>query len=108
VEELSDDNLVPVGEGISYLSKIEEVQVLPKRKVLAFLKDRGVEDAVAAAKLVCRARRHELLVLLLGEPRLLFASPVTKEKLNKHMRFGRGAMGSRSCSLDDLLAASKL
>lgn len=34
-------------------------------------------------------------------------SPVTKAKLARKLPFGTGAMGSRSCTLDDLLAASQ-
>jgi hypothetical protein len=45
--------------------------------------------------------------MMLGEPRLMFVSPVTKAKLSEIMPFGQGAMGSRSCTFDDLLAASQ-
>jgi len=36
-----------------------------------------------------------------------FFSPVTKQKLQRLGGFGIGAMGSRSCTLDDLLKASQ-
>jgi hypothetical protein len=49
----------------------------------------------------------DVLIMALGEPRLMFMSPVTKVKLSKKLPFSTGPTGSRSCTLDDLLAASQ-
>lgn len=107
-DTISEVNLVPVGEGISFVSRIHSVQVIDKRDILAFLKEHRHPHAKEAADLIIRSHRaRDILLMLLGVPRLLFLSPVTKGKLSKSQRFGRGAMGSRSCSFDDLLAASQ-
>jgi hypothetical protein len=109
-ENLSESNLVPIGQGISYISRIKQVQVVPAKKVLEFLKANGVEDARTAAELVRKGHGGgDVLILLLGKPRLLFASPVTKAKLGRvetRKKFTKGTLGARSCSLDELLAAS--
>jgi hypothetical protein len=52
-------------------------------------------------------RARGVLLMTLGEPRLMFVSPITKAKLKPVIPFGAGAMGSRSCTFDDLLAASQ-
>jgi hypothetical protein len=106
--KVSGVNLVPVGEGISFISRIESVHVVDKRDILPFLKERKHPTAKEAADTIRRsAREKEVLVMMLGKPRLLFISPITKHKLNKLGGFGVGAMGSRSCTLDDLLKASQ-
>ncbi len=108
-DKISEGNLVPVGEGISFVSRVKSVQVIDTRDVLEFLKDLQHPNAVEAAKIV--RKNHdgkEVLMMMLGEPRLMFISPVTKAKLTaKSFPFGQGTMGSRSCTFDDLLAASQ-
>jgi hypothetical protein len=106
---LRDANMVPVGEGISFISQVASVHVCNKRDVLSFLEERKHPNAKVAADIVVKsAREDELLLLLLGPPRLLFISPVTKRKLrDKVGGYSLGAMGSRSCTLDDLLKASQ-
>lgn len=107
-DEVSGVNLVPVGEGISFISRVKSVHVVPKRDLLPFLKERKHPTAKEAAETIRKsAREKEVLVMLLGEPRLLFISPITKHKLKRLGNFGVGAMGSRSCTLDDLLQASQ-
>ena len=107
-DEISEDNLVPLGEGISFVSRVELVQVIDKCDVLDFLKDLGHPSAKEAANLIRKNHPDkQVLIMTLGEPRLMFISPVTKAKLSKQLPFGRGAMGSRSCTFDDLLAASQ-
>ena len=71
--ELSEHNLVPVGEGVSYLSKIKDIQVLPTAKVLEFLKARGdIEDPKRAAELVRQGHRErDIMLLILGKPYLI-------------------------------------
>ena len=49
------------------------------------------------------------MLVMLGGPQFAFPSAVTKTKLGRvetHKKFTRGAMGSRSCTLEELLAAS--
>ena len=76
--------------------------------MLDFLKDLGHPSAKEAANLIRKNHPDkQVLIMTLGEPRLMFISPVTKAKLSKQLPFGRGAMGSRSCTFDDLLAASQ-
>jgi hypothetical protein len=107
-DRISDGNLVPIGEGISFVSRVQKVLVIRSRDVLDFLKTEKHPDPKEAAKLIRRSHREsEVLVMMLGAPRLMFISPVTKAKLSKIIPFGKGAMGSRSCTFDDLLAASQ-
>lgn len=110
-DRLSSANLVPIGKGISFISRIKEIQVVPKKDMLKFLKSRkDIEDPKSAYKLM-RGHRHELMLLILGKPYLAFVSPVTKKKLGKvetHQRFVQGALGSRSCTFEELLAASHI
>lgn len=108
-ERVSEVNLVPVGEGISFVSRVKSVNVIEKRDTLQFLKERKHPNPKEAAEIIRKsAREKEILIMLLGEPRLLFVSPVTKRKLDEKVGgFGLGAMGSRSCTLDDLLRASQ-
>lgn len=108
-ERVSEVNLVPVGEGISFISQVKSVQVVAKKDVLAFLKERKHPSPKEAAEIIRKSvREKDIVLMLLGEPRLLFMSPVTKKKLDEKVGgFGRGAMGSKSCTLDDLLKASQ-
>jgi hypothetical protein len=107
-DKISEDNLVPVGEGISFVSRIKKVIVINRSDVLAFLKaERHPSPRDAASNIKRNQRTREVLIMMLGEPRLMFVSPVTKAKLSEIMPFGQGAMGSRSCTFDDLLAASQ-
>lgn len=105
---ISEDNLVPVGEGISFISRIRKVQVVETREVLAYLKADKHPSPIEAADIIRKSHRpKDVLLIMLGEPRIMFLSPVTKAKLSKKIPFGTGAMGSRSCLFDDLLAASQ-
>jgi hypothetical protein len=107
-DAISQDNLVPVGEGISFVSRIGKVQVIDTQDVLAYFKASKHPKPKEAAELIRKSHRaKEVLLMTLGEPRLMFVSPVTKAKLTRVIPFGTGAMGSRSCSFDDLLAASQ-
>ena len=108
-ERVSEVNLVPVGEGISFISRVKSVQVVAKKDVLQFLKERKHPSPKEASEIIRKSvREKEIVLMLLGAPRLLFMSPVTKKKLKEKVGgFGLGAMGSRSCSLDDLLKASQ-
>jgi hypothetical protein len=105
---ISQDNLVPIGEGISFVSRVQKVQVIETRDVLAFLEASKHPKPKDAAEVIRQNHRaREVLLMTLGEPRLMFVSPVTKAKLKQVIPFGTGAMGSRSCTFDDLLAASQ-
>jgi hypothetical protein len=107
-DEISEGNLVPVGEGISFVSRIKKVKVIRKSDVLDFLKTEKHPNPKVAAELIrSEQRASEVLIMMLGVPRLMLVSPVTKAKLSEIIPFGRGAMGSRSCAFDDLLAASQ-
>jgi hypothetical protein len=108
-ERVSEVNLVPVGEGISFISRVNSVQVVAKKDVLQFLKERKHPNPKEASEIIRKSvRDKEIVLMLLGAPRLLFMSPVTKKKLKEKVGgFGLGAMGSRSCSLDQLLQASQ-
>jgi hypothetical protein len=63
--------------------------------------------AVRSSDYLTGSDSKEVLIMLLGEPRLMFVSPVTKAKLARKLPFGKCAMGSRSCTCDDLLSASQ-
>lgn len=103
-QRISGENLVPVGEGISFVSRVEAVQVVERRDLLRHLKERRHPEPEEAADVIGRGiRGGAILLMSLGEPRHLFVSPVTKAKLG----FGQGLMGSRSCTLDRLLAAAQ-
>jgi len=111
-DRLSGSNLVPIGEGISYVSRIKEIQVVPKKHILKFLKTiKTIEDPKTAFRLIRGHRQQEVMLLLLGKPYLAFIAPVTKKKLGKvdtHQKFTQGTLGSRSCTLEELLAASHI
>jgi hypothetical protein len=105
---ISAHNLVPVGEGISFVSRVEDVQVMDTADVMKFLKAQKHPEFEEVAKIIRKQHKEpDVLLMRLGEPRQLFTSPVTKTKLSKKIRFGVGAMGSRSCTFDDLLSASQ-
>ena len=107
-DAISEDNLVPIGEGISFVSRVRKVQVIETRDALAYLKADGHPNPAEAAAIIRQSHRApQVLLMTLGEPRLMFVSPVTKAKLSRVIAFGQGAMGSRSCAFDDLLAASQ-
>jgi hypothetical protein len=111
-KKLTNENLVPIQPGISYISKIRDLQVVQTRNVFAQLQHWGIEDGKQVAKLVQHEHRlREVLLLFLGEPQLLFPSPVTKAKLGRsetRKKFTQGALGARSCSLEELLGASQV
>ena len=111
-KKLTNDNLVPIQPGITYISKIRDMQVVQKRNALAQLQQWGVNDPKQAAKWVQHKNNNsEVLLLFLGEPQLLFLSPVTKAKLGRTKtlkKFTQGSLGSRSSSLEELLAASQV
>lgn len=103
-QRISGENLVPVGEGISFVSRVEAVQVVERRDLRSFLKEGRHAAPEEAADIISRGiRGGEILLMSLGEPRHLFVSPVTKAKLG----FGQGLMGSRSCTFDRLLEAAQ-
>ena len=103
-QRISGENLVPVGEGISFVSRVEAVQVVERRDLRSFLKEGRHAAPEEAADVIGRGiRGGEILLMSLGEPRHLFVSPVTKAKLG----FGQGLMGSRSCTFDRLLEAAQ-
>ncbi len=108
-DQISEENLVPVGEGISFVSKVISVQVIHRSDVVDYLKAQQHPKVQEAAKLVkTNHSEPDVLIMMLGAPRLMFISPVTKAKLSKVLPLGNaGMMGSRSCSFDDLLAASQ-
>ena len=107
-DAISHDNLVPIGEGVSFVSRVQKVQVIETRDVLAYLKANNHPNPKAATEVIRQSHRaREVLLMTLGDPRLMFVSPVTKAKLSQVIPFGKGAMGSRSCTFDDLLAASQ-
>jgi hypothetical protein len=107
-DAISQDNLVPIGEGISFVSRVENVQVIETRDVLAYLKAKKHPNPQHATEIIRQSHRaRDVLLMTIGEPRLMFVSPVTKNKLSRVIPFGKGAMGSRSCTFDDLLAASQ-
>jgi hypothetical protein len=109
---LSEMIMVPVGEGISYVSRIRDMRVVPRKKVDEFLKIHGVPGHKQVADLVRKGHgQKEILVMVLGRPQLLFVSPVTKDKLARtktKKKFTVGSMGSRSCTLEGLLKASRM
>jgi len=104
-----EENLVPLGAGISFIAQIRKVQLVNKKEVLACLRAEKHPNSEEATKLIReRHREDEVLLITLGEPRLLFVSPITKAKLHRvEASFTKRAMGSRSCSFDLLLEASQ-
>ncbi len=107
--QVREENLVPLGEGLSFIAQIQKTQLVDKKDVLACLRAEKHPNPEEATKLIReRHREDEVLLMTLGEPRLLFVSPITKAKLHRvEPRFTNGAMGSRSCSFDLLLQASQ-
>lgn len=100
-ERISERNLVPVGEGVTYVSRIQEVQVVSKTKLRKYLKVSGVDAVGEVHDLLTKGYREpELLVMRLGKPHRISLSSVSKRQLG----FTRGALGARSCTLEDLLA----
>lgn len=107
--QVREENLVPLGEGISFIAQIQKVQLVDKKDVLPCLRAEKHPNPEEATKLIREHHREEeVLLMTLGEPRLLFVSPITKIKLHRvEPSFTNGAMGSRSCTLDLLLQASQ-
>lgn len=102
-ERISERNLVPVGEGVSYVSRIIDVQVLSKKRVREHLKTLGVKEIKQCHSLITRAHHaREVLVMRLGAPHRLFLAPVSKAQ----MGLAAATLGSRSFTLDDMLAAA--
>jgi hypothetical protein len=84
------------------------VVVIDTRDTLEYLKDQKHPSPKEAAQILCKSHKEkQVLLMRLGPPRLMFASPVTKTKLNRHGSFGQGAIGSRSITLDILLEAAQ-
>lgn len=107
-DAIRQTNLVPVGEGISFVSRVESVRVIDTRDVQTYLKEQKHPDPQAAGQLIRKNHKDkQVLLMLLGPPRLMFTSPVTKTKLKRLGGFGVGAMGSRSITLDRLLEAAQ-
>ncbi|MEK7466360.1 MAG: hypothetical protein AAB074_03005 [Planctomycetota bacterium] len=109
---LKEITVVPFGEGISYLARIEQIQVVPMSDLRPFLRANGVDAYLRVSELVRRYMGgKETLVMLLGPPYLVFPAPVTKDQLSRaeiKNRFTAGTMGSRSLTLEELLAASRV
>lgn len=109
---LEEVTVVPLGEGISYIAKIDQVQVVPKKELRPYLRESGHSEYREVADLIQRyTRGSETLVMLLGVPYMLFPAPVTKDQLERadiETRFTAGSMGSRSLTLEELLAASRV
>ncbi|HXI84173.1 MAG TPA: PD-(D/E)XK nuclease family protein [Verrucomicrobiae bacterium] len=100
---LEEDVLSPIGEGISYISRVKDVQVVERKQVRDYLRAQKIKDPKEAAELTLKHHRMpKILIMILGQPQLLFLSPITKSKLKG---FGNGAMGARSCTLESLLNA---
>jgi hypothetical protein len=107
-DAIRQTNLVPVGEGISFVSQVESVLVIDTKGVQDYLKELKHPTYKEAADLIRKNHREkQVLLMRLGTPRLMFASPVTKHKLNRQGGFGLGAMGSRSITFDRLLEAAQ-
>lgn len=109
-DKISGSNLVPVPEGISYVSRITEMQVVPKHQMLKYLKARkDISNPTEVRTLMRGHKEKDILLLFLGKPHRAFSSPVTKDKLRRSgYPAGKGAMGSRSCTFEDLFAASQI
>jgi len=107
-DAIRQTNLVPVGEGISFVSQVESVVVIDTRDVQDYLKEVKHSNFKEVAQLIRKNHKEkQVLLMRLGPPRLMFASPVTKTKLNRQGGFGLGAMGSRSITFDRLLEAAQ-
>lgn len=107
-DAIRQTNLVPVGEGISFVSQVESVVVIDTRDVQNYLKEVKHPNSKDVAQLIRKNHKEkQVLLMRLGPPRLMFTSPVTKSKLKRHGGFGLGAMGSRSITFDRLLEAAQ-
>jgi len=107
-EQVREENLVPLGEGISFIAKIEKTQLVDIKDVLTSLRAENHSSPEEATKLIREHHKeNRVLLMTLGTPRLMFVSPITKAKLRTvNPTYTNGAMGSRSCTFDLLLEAS--
>jgi len=95
--------------GISFVSKIEAVEVIDNWKlfVQATNKHRGGrwlltnKDIIAPLKKNFKSSKEQRTVLFLSEPRLVFNPPINKNLLQK----GTGYLSKRAFSFDELFAA---
>jgi hypothetical protein len=98
--EVDSTSFVPISEGISYISSIQTMQVVPGRELRDYLREQGVTDPRGIASLIGRGTQ---LVIMLGPPRQLLLTPVTKRQLGFP-----GTMGSKVLTLGRLLEASRV
>ena len=96
------ESLIRVERGISWMAPIRDLAIIKKKEVESYLRSNGHSSYREAAKQIrSESRQNEILVLLLGDPFLVFLTPVSKKKLAI-----RGTMGSRSFSFEDLFRAA--
>lgn len=66
-DQIHEDDLVPIGEGLSFVSRVKLVQVIDTRDMLDFLKDHYHPSAPEAAKLICSNHsKKDVLIMMLG------------------------------------------
>jgi hypothetical protein len=93
---------LPIAQGISFISPIEDMQVLERKEIVKYLKDKKHPNPKAAAKeLVKQTNQKEPLVIRLGAPFNVFTTPITKKKMGVH-----GALGSRNYTFKKLFELS--
>ena len=96
------ESLIRVERGISWMAPIRDLEIIKKKEVESYLRSHEHSSYREAAKQIrSQSSQNENLVLLLGDPFLVFLTPVSKKKLAI-----RGTMGSRSFSFEDLFRAA--
>jgi hypothetical protein len=92
--------------GISYISRIEKVEVIESRSdlesILQIIPSKNwLSEHEELLKPICNEWREAKSFLFLGEPRLVFNPPILKN----HIQKGSGCLSKRFMSFDDLFAA---
>lgn len=89
---------LPISQGISFISPIEDIQVLKRKEVVKYLKDKKHPNAKAAGKMLIKlTNQKEPLIIRLGAPFNVFPTPITKKKMELY-----GALGSRNYTFKKL------
>lgn len=98
-----EQSMIKLRRGITWMASVKHVEVIKKKNILNFLKKYKWPDHLNAARMAREQAKgdKEVLMMLLGDPFLVFVTPVEKGKLGI-----RGATGSQSKTFEQLFQAA--
>ncbi|MBX7148737.1 hypothetical protein K1X76_06585 [bacterium] len=102
-QDFSKNSLIRIEKGISWMFPIKEMQKIRTKDVKSFLKEQKHPHYNEVGKKAVKGHAYEdILVFILGEPFLVFPTPIPKNKLKI-----KGAMGSRTFTFETLFGAAR-